>query len=727
MKKLLILLLFTVFTWAQNSPKVGLVLSGGGAKGFAHLGVLKELERAGVHVDYIGGTSMGAIIGGLYASGYSAKQIEKIILDIDFMKLIQDKVDRSDRPFFTKTNGEKYAISLPIKEGKIGLPLGLSKGQNVLNYLTELLAPVDNINNFSKLPIPFYCIGTDIVTGNEVVLNEGSLPLALRASAAFPSLLTPVEIDGKLLVDGGVVNNFPVDIMKKKKIDIIIGVNVQGQLMKEEELSSVASVLMQIVNFQMYKNIDKQIDILDVYLNPDILDYSVISFDKKNEIIEEGLKNAQEFSSVFDSIAKLQISKNERIKSEIKEKRFLVDRIVIKGNKNYTKNYILGKLQLEEGDSVSYKQVSKKINKLTATKNFNRINYHLKKSFQGKKLELIVKEEKIHSYFKIGLHYDLLYKSAALLNYTHKKLLTQNDELSFDVGLGDRLRYNLDYFIDNGLLPSYGFKSRYNRFTSGFLHEENLINVNYTDFTNAIYFQTTINEKFAFGIGVENKHVSLSSDNILSNGKEVFFDKSNYINAYSFLKFDTYDKKMFPTKGFYADVGFKWYLWSDRNNNIDLLIDDSDSFHQFSQVEGTLGFVTSFFNKLTLQQTSEIGYTLGKKSSQIFDYRLGGYNKNYINNFTSFYGYDTGDLINQSYLKTIFNFRYQVYPKHHAVFIANYARVEENILKDIFDDVKSGYALGYSVETFLGPVELKYSWSPNHNEKYWLFNLGFWF
>lgn len=729
MKKLLIVLLFPVFMFAQSQPKVGLVLSGGGAKGFAHIGILKELEKAGVQIDYIGGTSMGAIIGGLYSSGYSADQIEGVINETDFMKLMRDNISRREKPFFTKEHGEKHAISLPVKNGAIGLPLGLSKGQSVLNFLTELLAPVDNVKDFSKLPIPFYCIATNIESGEEVILEKGSLPLALRASGAFPSLLNPIEIDGKLLVDGGVVNNFPVDVMKKKKMDLIIGVSVQGQLLKRDELASIASLLMQIVNFQMYEKSDEQVRLLNFYIKPDIIEYSVISFDKKNEIINEGKKVAKSFRVVFDSIAKLQKNKKKPQKFKIQKGKFLVDRIIIKGNKNYTNSYILGKLQLREGDSVSYRDISKKISVLSASNNFKRIDYHFKKSFQGKKLELIVKEEKNQSYLRLGLHYDFLYKSAVLLNYNHKNILTQNDEFSLDVGVGDRVRYDFQYFIDNGLLPSYGVKSRYNTFNSDFLSDDTLINIRYSDFTNGLYLQTTMDKKFAIGIGVEQQYITAKSSNILSSGREVFFDKSNYINMYSFLKLDTYDKQMFPTKGFYADLGFKWSVWSDRNNRLSKLAKDSEFFQKFSQVQATLGFAATFFKKLTFQYTSEAGYTLGDKSSQIFDFRLGGYNKNFINNFTSFYGYDTGTLNDKSYLKSEFNLRYQVFNKHYAMFIANYARVDESvfIIESLFDNTKSGYALGYSVETFLGPVELKYAWSPDHTENYWLFNLGFWF
>ena len=508
MKKSLFFLVIPFVLFAQKQPKVGLVLSGGGAKGFAHAGVLKEIEKAGLQIDYIGGTSMGAIVGGLYAAGYSPGQIEKVIEEADFMKLLQDKVNRVSKPFFVKQHGEKYALTLPVKNGRLVLPFGLSRGQNVINFLTELLTPVEGITDFSKLPIPFYCVGTNIETGKEVILEKGSLPLALRASGAFPSLLNPIDINGQLLVDGGVVNNFPVDVMKTKDVDLVIGVDVQGQLLKREELSSVASILLQIVNFQMYKKSDEQSKLLDFTLRPDVLEYSLISFDKKKEIIDKGKRVAKPNKFVFDSIAKLQKIKKKRTQIVLKKDKFLVDKILIKGNEHYTDNYILGKLQLEEGDSISYKDISKKINLLSATNNFERINYHFEKSILGKKLEVTVKEDNVKSHVRFGIHYDHLYKTAVLLNYNHRKLLMQNDEFNFDLGVGDCFRYKLDYFIDNGLIPSYGFSSSYNSFRkSSFLFNSdiiNKINIRYIDFTNTFYIQTTIDKKIAFGIGLEN-------------------------------------------------------------------------------------------------------------------------------------------------------------------------------------------------------------------------------
>ncbi|WP_442264985.1 patatin-like phospholipase family protein [Tenacibaculum sp. ZS6-P6] len=732
MKKLILILILPLLIYAQEQPKVGLVLSGGGAKGFAHVGVLKELEKLDVQIDYIGGTSMGAIVGGMYASGYSPDQIEHIITDIDFLSVIQDNISREDKSYFEKAFLEKTAVSLPIKNGSIGLPLGLSKGQNVLNFLTELLAPVDNVDDFTKLPIPFFCIATDTESGEEVMIEKGSLPLALRASASFPSLLNPVEVENRLLMDGGVANNFPVDKMQEKGLDIIIGVNVQGTLLKREELTSVASLLSQIVNFQMYKKSDQQVKRLDIHLHPNIEDYNVVSFDKKSEIIRAGVKSVKPYLKVFKEIAEKQKIKREKKEIVYKDKQFLIDRIILKGNKYYTQDYILGKLRLKEGDSASYRDISKKVNTLTASKNFQRIDYTLKNSFKGKKLEVVVKENDIKSFLSLGVHYDLLYKTGVLLNYNQKKILSSNDEISLDLVIGDDVRYDFQYFIDNGFLLSYGVSSRFNSFETDVLFNENnlnKINVNYRDFTNRIFAQTVLNKRTAFGLGLEFKNLKVSSDTFLTNEEETIFDSSNYLSSFAFLNIDTYNKSMFPTKGFLVNANFKWFMWSNRNSSLTDFANGSVGFNQYSQVDALFSYATTFWEKFTFLNSYQFGATLGEEDSEIFDYRIGGYNQNYINNFIPFYGYGISSLSNQSFLKSEFHLRYQPFKKNYISLIANYGRVAKNVFRrgELLKDTKSGYGIGYGLETIIGPIELKYTWSPDHDDKFLVFNLGFWF
>jgi NTE family protein len=725
----LLFLLFSVAISSQHkNPKVGLVLSGGGAKGFAHIGVLKEIEKAGIKIDYIGGTSMGAIVGGLYASGYTATQIETLVNEIDFISLLQDKLPRNALPFFEKEFGEKYAITLPVKNNKIGLPRGVSKGQNILKLLTYLLSPVDSISDFSKLPTPFFCIGTDVETGEQVILEKGSLPMALRASGSFPTFLNPVEVDGKLLIDGGVVNNFPAEYMKSKDVDFIIGVDVQGRLIKKENLNSVVSILNQIVSFQTYGKSDEQKKHVDIYIKPNIYEFNAADFAKKKEILKKGDEVAVQFKEVFKRIALLQEgAKEKRLPVKISNTKYSLDKISVKGTKEYTRAYVLGKLNLQVGDSITYKELDKKLDFLTATNNYEKIAYTLQKNPKENQLVIEVLEQKERANIRLGVHYDQLYESGVLLDYNNKGLLINNDQLSIDLVLGDRIRYSLNYFVDNGFYVSYGFRSRYNQFSTNtrfsLQGNQNLnkINLDYTDFTNSAYVQTTFGRKFAMGGGIELKKLEIKTETVGSgNSNSITFDKSTYFNLLGYLKLDTYDKSYFVTRGFYADLGFKWYAWSS---------DFNKDFIQFPQLKGTLGFATTFLKNVTFHYTSEAGFSFNSPDSNVFDFYLGGYNQNYINTFVGLYGYEFGDLTGDTFLKSEFAFRYQFAKNNYATLIANYARADTNVFAkgNLFKDVASGYAIGYGLKTFLGPIELKYSWSPDTKKHFWLFNLGFWF
>jgi len=525
-----------------------------------------------------------------------------------------------------------------------------------------------------------------------------------------------------------------VDRMKEKDIDIIIGVNVQGELSKKDNLTSITGVLRQIINFQMYAKTDSQIEMVNVYLKPRLEEYTVTSFDKINEIIEEGKKEAKSFSEAFENIAKQQIKKRIIKPILFENKNFLIDRIIIKGNNKYTRNYVLGKLHLKEGDSVSYKEISNKVSTLTATNNFERVDYDLEKSFKGKTLILKLKEDEIHSFLRIGFHYDELYQSAVLLNYNHKNLFFPNDEVSFDAIIGDNPRYDFQYFIDNGIVPSYGFSSSFNTFQSNFFfnienESVNKINLRYRDFSNKLFTQTILDKKFGFGFGLEFKQLTAKTETFLTNNNETFFENSNYFNSFAFLRLDTFNKKTFPTKGFYADFNLKWYMASSRNKILDKLASGSEPFSQFSQVDATVSNAYSIKEKLTFQYILEAGHTLGEEESQIFDYRLGGYNKNFINNFRTFYGYEYGALSDQSFLKVELNLRYEILKKNYVSLLANFARVDNNAFDfdSLLGERKTGYGIGYGLDTFLGPIELKYTWSPENDSNFLLFNLGFWF
>ena len=269
-----VLVAFVGFGQTKDRPKVGLVLSGGGAKGLAHIGVLKVLEEQGVQIDYITGTSMGAIIGGLYASGYTASELDSVFSKIDSNALISDYIPRISKSFYEKKNDEIYALTLPFQHFKIGLPQALSRGMYNYNLMNKLLAHVRHVRDFKDLNIPFLCIATDIETGEAVLLDNGYLPQVILASGAFPSLFAPVYIDDKYLIDGGIVNNYPIRELKEMGADIVIGVDVQDGLKKMENIDGVADILLQISNYSTINQMKSKFDETDIYIKPDIVGYN---------------------------------------------------------------------------------------------------------------------------------------------------------------------------------------------------------------------------------------------------------------------------------------------------------------------------------------------------------------------------------------------------------------------------------------------------------------------
>ncbi len=737
MKKRLFILfiLFTCLLFSQENSenkdvKVGVVLSGGGAKGFAHISVLKALEEAGVRVDYIGGTSMGAIIGGLYASGYNASELDSIVRSIDFDAILSDELPRKSRPFYEKESGEKYALVLPIKKRSVGIPKAISEGQNVLNLLTQLTQHVNNINDFNKLPIPFLCIATNLETGEQKVLNNGFLPQAMKASGTLPTLLSPVEIDGELYVDGGIINNFPVNEVKAMGADVIVGVDIQGGLQKKENLDSALKIVNQIISFQRHTTLQKKHENVDILIKLNLERFSVVSFDEIDEIMKEGDSVAFAKMDDFKKLAASQIKKEIPKTSKTNFKKFHISEIEITRNKNYTQTYIFGKLNLKKKDTTSYKSLIESIDNLSATGNFEIIQYEIDETNEGNIVKLNVKETDVFNFLKLGIHYDGLYRTGVLLNLTSKHLLFKNDILSADLILGDNIRYNFDFFIDNGFSWSFGLKSRYNSFNKNVKFdaaEAMKINLDYLDFTNRFYMQTVFGRKFAIGIGAEYKRLIASTetlseyDGILSedNGK-LYFDKSSYFNLLGYLKMDTYDKSYFPKKGLFFDGSMLFYAASS---------DYNDNFTPFSQLQAKFGLAFTFFDKLTFQLFSEAALTIGENENRAINFNVGGYGENFINNFIPFYGYDFAELNSDAYLKSGLTMRYEFIKKNYFSLTGNFARVEKDLINDgkIFENTISGYMLGYGIETFIGPIEVHYTWSPDHNENYWYFNVGYWF
>ncbi|MDY6403677.1 MAG: patatin-like phospholipase family protein, partial [Bacteroidales bacterium] len=272
MKKVifLILILFVSYSYSQDTPqrkKVALVLSGGGAKGTAHIGALKVLEQANIPIDMIVGTSMGALMGGLYSIGYNADMLDSLVRVQDWAFLLSDKIDTREMNIIQREKRNTYLLSFALNNiGKlsIGKP-GFIKGKNLANLFSKLTLGYHDSIDFNSLPIPFSCVATDIVKFEEIDFHSGNLATAMRASMSIPAVFTPVKMDSMILVDGGLKNNFPVDVAKQMGADIIIGVSVQNEMNKSPEyFNSTFAVLNQLMDVNTQAKADENISQCDV-------------------------------------------------------------------------------------------------------------------------------------------------------------------------------------------------------------------------------------------------------------------------------------------------------------------------------------------------------------------------------------------------------------------------------------------------------------------------------
>ncbi|MTG96661.1 MULTISPECIES: patatin-like phospholipase family protein [Myroides] len=722
-------------TLTNHKPKIGLVLSGGGAKGLAHIGVLKVLEREGIKVDYVAGTSMGAIVGGLYAAGYTSSELDSIFNSIDVSALIKDYIPRISKSFYEKKNDEIYALTLPFNNFKIGFPKALSRGMYNYNLMNKLLAHVRHIRDFSELKTPFLCIATDAETGEAVVLDKGYLPQAILASGAFPSLFAPVEIDGRFLIDGGVVNNYPLHELKKMGAEVIIGVDVQDGLKTSEEMEGAPDLLLQISNFSTINQMNAKKPFTNIYIKPDIVGYSVVSFDSGEVIIKRGEEATEKVIDELRAIGGTPKVKENHYVEKYTDSLNIKD-INIDGLSKYTQRYVHGKLGFKPFSKVSFDQLDKGITQLNGTENFSSISYKFNRSTtgEGDDLDMDLVENPVNRYLKLGVHYDALYKAAALVNVTQKKLFLKSDVASIDLALGDNVRYNFNYFVDNGFYWSVGINSKYNKFsrdlpysmmveaTGGDLDIDGApskFNVDYADLENRLYFQTFYQQKYLLSVGFEHRYLDIKSKTLRQ--EDARFDASHYLGGFVNVLVDTYDNMYFPRSGF---------LLKGEYRNFFLSSDFRDNFKNFSTITGQVGYATRITDKLAIDLKSRLGAVIGNLPSFGFGYALGGYGFADRDNLIPFYGYDLLGIGGDSFIAGTIQLDYEIFKKHHINFSANYANAGEDIFStsNWFSKIKySGYAVGYGMQTVLGPIEAKFTYSPDTGRTYTVFAVGFWF
>jgi len=376
---------FAADSAAGPRPKIGLALSGGGARGSAHLGVIKVLEEMRIPIDCIAGTSMGAIVGGLYASGMSVEDLEKTLTSIDWADAFNDNIPRADRSFRRKSDDRTYLIK--NKPGlsddlELKLPSGLLQGQKIDILFQKLSLPVSTIGDFDNLKIPFRVVTTDIVTGESVALGSGDLALSMRASMSVPAAFSPVEIGGRLLVDGGVSDNLPVDVVRAMGAQIIIAVDISTPLRKRDELGSSLAITGQLTGFLTRRNTEAQIASLtdnDILLVPDLGEITTTSFNLASKAIPKGAKAAEEKRQ---DLARLSLSEEEyaAYKSGLSNPETsipVVDFVRLDNQSRVSDAVLLARLHVKEGQPLDVAELETDIGKIYGMELFENIRYEI--------------------------------------------------------------------------------------------------------------------------------------------------------------------------------------------------------------------------------------------------------------------------------------------------------------------------------------------------------------
>ncbi|MFC7348618.1 patatin-like phospholipase family protein [Chryseobacterium zhengzhouense] len=691
-----------------KNPRIGLSLAGGGAKGFSHVGVLKVLDSLGVKVDYIAGTSMGAIVGGLYASGYSGKEIEKIVMDTDFYSLIRDPKSRKESTFFNKSV-DKYLFSIPLKNGKITLPSSISSGQKNVYLLKELFKNVSNVNDFSKLPIPFMCIATNLESGNMEIFEKGDLVQSIMASSAFPSLMDPVKIGDSIYIDGAMTVNYPSKPLKEKGIDIVIGVDLNQDLSKREDLNNIIAILNQVIDFGIKKDTRRQYKYTDINIKPNLTGMTATSYDEKKKILDSGYVEGLKYSAVLDQLPKREFDRLRQSINPIYSNVYKIDSISIEGGRIYGKNYVLGKMGLRLPSMQTYGSINKGLDKLVATNNYRFINYDIVTENNFNYLKLYVTEDEARHFLKVGLHYDEIFKTGLLLNYSAKRLLFKNSNLSLDVVVGDKPRYYLNYFIDNGYIPGFGIYSSGMSFD---LKGNNNINTDKWEWLrNEAYIQSVWKDKFAIGAGISHDYFEADI-----NGLNKRY--SRFLNPYVFLKSDTQNDRDFPTRGFYLNAEGKV---------IDLL--KSEVEKRLIQVKADLRINVPIIKKLSYHLNLYGGITIGENLPQFYQYRLGGIFEQNIINFHNFSGFYFAQLNTNNVVLVSNDLQFKFYKNLFLSGNFSFANLSNDITFE--DAVKVNYSsmgatIGY--RSPFGQIKFNFSHSLKNNQK-GIFSviLGHWF
>jgi NTE family protein len=558
---LYLLLALPAFAGDRSGKSVGLVLSGGGARGLAHIGVIRALEEQNVQIDAIAGTSMGAVVGALYASGRTPDELEAIALSIDWSQVLADLPARNHLSFRRKqdSRGNVVKAHVTLNDGVVSLPKGVIQGQNLQLTLQQLFLHVSSVENFDDLPIPFRAVASDLVTGEPHVFSQGSLATATRASLTIPGLFAPVEMDGRMLVDGGIANNLPVDVVKSMGVDVVIAVDIATPLYDADTLDSVLPIIEQLTTLLTARQAKRQYALItddDLLITPDMRDISTADLENTQTIIQRG---HQALSVFGPELVRFQSDVREVADTDFE--RPVIDRIRIVNSAEISDKLIKALIHQKIDTPFDEKQTRRDIESIYGYDYFESVRYNLVEE-DGEKILEVIATGRSWGNDQLTLSMESFSDTRSESNYNlgakfRKSGLTAKGgewvsafQIGQDSGAATELYLPLDYQQRWFLAPYISYQERtYNRITANTIESRFRIDQMIAGVFAGIEFDNVA----VLGAGVERRDGDIKTYVGLGPAQQLFTDDSHYVLA----EYDTLDNVSFPHSGNFTRIRYE--------------------------------------------------------------------------------------------------------------------------------------------------------------------------
>ena len=714
----------------EQRKKVGVVLSGGGAKGMAHIKALKVIEEAGIPIDYIAGTSMGAIVGGLYAIGYTPEQLDSMVRKQNWTFLLSDRVKRSAMSLTERERSEKFVISIPFtKTPKDAASGGLMKGQNLANLFSDLTMGYHDSIDFNKLPIPFACVAADIVNGKQIIFRNGILSTAMRASMAIPGAFTPVRQDSMVLVDGGIVNNYPADVAKAMGADIIIGIDVQNALKPADKLNSVPDILGQIVDITCQANHEKNVNLTDTYIRVNVDGYSSASFTPAaiDTLMRRGEEAARaQWKSLLALKKEIGIPDDYTPKqhgpySSLSNVRTIyVTDISFTGVEADDKKWLMKKCNLKENSNISTQQIEQALFQLRGSQSYSSASYTLTDTPEGYQLNFLL-QEKYERRINLGIRFDSEEIASLLLNATADLKTHIPSRLSLTGRLGKRYAARIDYTLEPIQQRNFNFSYMFQYNDINIYEEGNrAYNTTYKYHLAEFGFSDVWYKNFRFGLGLRFEYYKYKD--FLFKKPEISdlkVESEHFLSYFAQVQYNTYDKGYFPAKG--SDFKAAYSLYTDN-------MAQYNEHAPFSALNASWASVIPVTRRFSVIPSIYGRILIGRDFPYPLKNAIGGDVPGfYIPQQLPFAGVTNLELMDNTIMITSIKFRQRMGAIHYLTLTGNYGLTYSNFFDILKGKQLFGISAGYGMDSIFGPLEISLGYSNQTDKGSCFVNLGYYF